>query len=246
MRVLEMIRGQDPDAAALSNLIHKDPGLAAHLLRTANSAAFGGRLSIVSLQQALARLGVRTVAEIALSSCVKSRLFKAPGHEERLAAIWRHALASGAFAREIARIKRRSVEGAFLCGLLHTIGKPVVIQTFADVEKTAGSAPKSTLDQVLAEFHVVFGVEVATTWKLPATVQQAIRYQDSYADAEEMSEEPRITHLASRLATALLARKGKDEVRALPVCAELDLYPDDMDAILAQSQSILDFVESQA
>ena len=40
-----------------------------------------------------------------------------------------------AFAKEIARMRRANVESAFLCGLLHDIGKPVILQALADLQR---------------------------------------------------------------------------------------------------------------
>ena len=43
-----------------------------------------------------------------------------------------------AYAKEIARLRRSNVEGAFLCGLLHDIGKPVLLQTLVDIQRSFG------------------------------------------------------------------------------------------------------------
>ena len=59
---------------------------------------------------------------------MQSGVFRVPGYEPVLNQLWRHALASGAFAKEIARVRRLNVESAFLCGLLHSVGKPALLQ----------------------------------------------------------------------------------------------------------------------
>ena len=67
------------DASRLSALIHRDPSLAGQVLRIANSAAYAPRMPIVSLQQAVARLGLTVINEIAFAASVQSGIFKVPG-----------------------------------------------------------------------------------------------------------------------------------------------------------------------
>jgi len=45
-----------------------------------------------------------------------------------------HAFVKGGFAKELARQKRRNVETMFLCGLLHSIGRPLVLRLIGEVQ----------------------------------------------------------------------------------------------------------------
>ena len=123
------------DARELSELIQTDQSLAGHVLRIANSAAYAPLEPIVSLQQATSRLGMQTMCEIALAVSMKGRVFKVPGYQTKVRAMWVHSAMAGCYAKEIARKIRHNVEGAFLCGLLHDVGKPVVMQGFLDILK---------------------------------------------------------------------------------------------------------------
>ncbi len=138
-QVLGMTADERSDAARLAALIHSDQALASHVLRIANSAALGGNSTIVSLQHAVARLGLELLAGVALAVSVRSGVYRIPGFEEETRSLWRHALASGLYAKEIARRRRHNVETAFLCGLLHEIGKPVVLKAAVEVAKKTGA-----------------------------------------------------------------------------------------------------------
>src|SRR5882672_9489984 len=152
----------DADAARLSALIHRDPVLAGHVLRIANSPAYMPRMPIVSLQQAVARLGLQTVAEIAFAASIQGGVFKVPGYEAVLLRLWRHALTSGAFAKEVARARRLNVESAFLCGLLHAVGKPALLQVATDVARSIGvDLDAATLFELLEELHATIGLRIA-------------------------------------------------------------------------------------
>ena len=132
-RVMALANDPSADAARLSTLIHQDQALAAHVLRIANSPAYMPRTPIASLQHAVAMLGVNQLSEIAVTVSLKSGAVKIPGHEADIRQLWRHALASGAYAKEIARLRRYNVESAYLCGLLHAVGKPVVLKVVTTI-----------------------------------------------------------------------------------------------------------------
>ena len=70
-RVLSLARCQDTRAAELARVIHSDQSLTSHVLKVANSPAYGWNAQIVSLHQAVARLGFERIAEIALAVAVR-------------------------------------------------------------------------------------------------------------------------------------------------------------------------------
>ena len=238
--VLSMTREDDADVTRLARLLHQDPALAGHVLRIANSPAYLPRTPIVSLQQAITRLGLRMLSEIALIASVQCGVFHVPGYEGELRRIWRQALASGAFGREIARALRSNVESAFLCGLLHTIGKPLVLQTTVDLaRKLDVTASEDDVAALIAEFHVPAGQLLAARWALPRAVCDAIALYLSYQAGHGCAQEPVITALADHLASHLVAGTMDDpEVRAHRAWVDLNLYPEDADALLAKSDGV--------
>jgi HD-like signal output (HDOD) protein len=85
-----LILSQDPesDASAMAKLDQSDQSLAGHVMRIANSVAYTPLTNLVSLQQAVARLGMGIISEIALSASIGAKLFKTPGYEQHIAAQW--------------------------------------------------------------------------------------------------------------------------------------------------------------
>jgi HD-like signal output (HDOD) protein len=244
--VIALTRDDDADVGRLAQLLHQDPALAGHVLRIANSPAYLPRSPIVSLQQAVTRLGLRLLSEIALVASVQCGVFRVPGHEDELKRIWRQALASGAFGREIARSLRSNVESAFLCGLLHTIGKPLVLQTTIDLAGKLGvPARREDVDALVAEFHVEAGGLLASRWGLPRAVCDAIALYQTYEPGPGCAPEPVITALADCLATRLV--EGVEDtaaVRAHRAWIDLNIYPEDADALLAKGDAVSELIES--
>ncbi len=248
-KVMALANDPSADAARLSALIHHDQALAAHVLRVANSPAYMPRTPIASLQHAVAMLGVNQLSEIAVTISLKSGAVKVPGHEADLKHLWRHALASGAYAKEIARTRRYNVEGAYLCGLLHTVGKPVVLKTVATI---AGELHRpldpSLLASLLDGYHSRIGSLIAVEWALPPQVAEAITFYRVYEQAPSHRQEVMMTCLADRLATYLLIPDSFDDstIREHSVFADLNLYPNDIDSLLSLKEKILNLVDTMA
>jgi HD-like signal output (HDOD) protein len=246
-QVVTLTASANVDAGKISALIHRDPSLAGQVLRIANSAAYAPRMPIVSLQQAVARLGFNVIAEIAFAASLQSGIFKVPGHEGDLKLIWRHALASGIWGKEIARVRRANVESAFLCGLLHAVGKPALLQVLVDVARELKGAPEGPwLHTYLRDNHQPLGRRVAETWELPSPVLTAITHHVDYSQAGAQAIEAKTTCLADRLATWVVEIDAFDDktLRDHPVFVDLNLYPDDVSALLAKRDVVLGVVEA--
>jgi putative nucleotidyltransferase with HDIG domain len=245
--VLTMVYDPNAEAAKLAALIHQDQALAAHVIRVANSPAYMPRNPVVSLQHAVAMLGMNLLSEIAFTTSLKNAALKVEGFETEIKELWRHSLASGAYAKEIARMRRFNVESAYLCGLLHAIGKPVVLQTTAALAKEHDVPIKAgVLDQLLAGYHTRVGALIAKQWGLPQQVAEAISFYEFYDQAAVARQECMTTCLADRLATHLLQPTLLDEaaVRDHPVHADLNLYPDDVEALLQLKDQVAAVVEA--
>ena len=124
---------ENPDLRRLADLIKRDQALATHLLRVVNSPLYASRSPIVSLQQAVTRLGAGKIREVALLIAFRVGVVQARGFEIDVKNVFSHATAAALFAQEIARATRRNVEDAFLSGLLHDVGRPVLLAAAASV-----------------------------------------------------------------------------------------------------------------
>jgi len=243
--VMELTASDDVDTRKLSTLIHRDPALASHILRVANSPAYMPRMPIVSLQQAVSRLGAATLGEIVFAISIQSRVFDVAGYEQEIRALWHHAVGTGAYAKEIARLRRSNVEGAFLCGLLHDIGKPVLLQTFVDIQRSFGViVDPATVSAVMEAYHTQVGNLIATEWGLPPHVTESITYHHDYLVAPMCTEAVMITRLADYLSYHLATPEVFDEesVRHHPILSDLNFYPDDVAALLNQRERVLSVI----
>lgn len=246
-QILGMVYDPNAEAAKLAALIHQDQTLAAHVIKIANSPAYMTRNPVVSLQHAVSMLGMNLMSEIAFSASIKGSAFKVPGWDAEVKRLWQHSLASGAYAKEIARMRRFNVESAYLCGLLHGIGKPVVLQTLVLLAKEQGSTlSRELLHQLLEGYHTQVGLLVAADWSLPPPVVESITFHREYHYAKTAKQECMTTCLADRLAEHFLNPEALDEaaVRDHAVYADLNLYPKDIDTLLALKDQVRKAVEA--
>lgn len=246
-QVMALAADTTADAAKLSSLIHQDQALAAHVLRIANSPAYMPRSPVVSLQHAVAMLGINLLSEIAFTASLKNGAFQVPGHEDHVKLLWRHSLASGAFGKEVARMRRVNVETAYLCGLLHGIGKPVVLRTVANLaEELKTPVDQAGMEQLIEGYHTRVGSLIAGKWGLPKQVAESIAYYTDYDHATSFRQECLLTCVADRLATHLLAPDtlSEEELREHPVFADLNLYPNDIDQLLAGKDKAMSMVNA--
>ncbi len=240
-RVVSLSQDPDSDASKLAQLIQGDQSLAGHVMRIANSAAYSPNGSMVSLQQAITRLGMNLISDIALAASISTKMFDAPGFEKHIEQTWQHALTTALWSKEIARVCRRNVEATFLCGLLHSIGRPVVLQLVIELARDK-QLPISKEDALALEEHYQkeVGAAVATKWEMPKIVCEAIIHFDHYNDASIARDQTTMVNGGAQFARHSLSPEtlDLDTLTGLQVLADLNLYQDEVERLLDMKESI--------
>jgi HD-like signal output (HDOD) protein len=230
----------------LSEIIIRDQSMAVHVLRSANSAALGGRTQILSLKDAVVRLGFSRVREIALTVALKGPLFNVPPYERLLESMWLKSAACGAYGKEIARRRGMDMDVGFLCGLLHDIGRPVLLLELLGACKKLGLANDLQLPlERFGEQEQRAGEVVAGKWNLPSEVKGAIFHYRKYAEAPDHAIEARLAALADVLGgLALEEAEGQAEkLAAHPLFAELGFDATQAQALIEYRETARKFVE---
>jgi HD-like signal output (HDOD) protein len=252
-KVMRLTQDQNAVTTDLAKLIQSDQVLAGHVMRIANSALYSPSNKLVSLQQAISRLGMSIIGEIALAASINSKMFNAPGFNKLIQSQLRFSLFTALWAKEIARVCKRNVEAAFLSGLLHDIGRPVCLQTTLEIAQRYG-LPVSAADILPLEnkFGRIIGVQVVHHWEMPSLVCDVLTWFDKYDQAGDSRELTMIVVAASKFAQhgfvispehPQLSRKDLEEQ---PVLADLNLYPDDIEALLAKQSTVKSTLESMS
>lgn len=247
-RIMALCEDEKADAHAIERVLERDPSLAAHVLKIANSSAYAPKEPIVSLQQAVSRLGMGAVRNIVLGASLQGRVFKVPGQQARVRSIWVHCAVTAAFGREIARKLRRNVEAAFLCGLLHDVGRPVVLQATLDTlaHRSKEPLPPALLEAAMDEFHEEFAGRMVRSWKLAEWTEAVVAHHHTPEKAAPHEEQAYITRLADELADWALdaSKTAADFACDAALVDALNLYPEDVEALLASRDKALVFAEA--
>jgi HD-like signal output (HDOD) protein len=142
VQVLALTEDKDSDAYGLAGLIENDLSLTSYIMKVANSAAFSSYGKTQTLQQAIAKLGMKNIAQMALTMTVGQSAFKSDLLTREITSyLWQHSLLCALWAREIARLCHLNTEVVFLDALLHQIGKPVVLHTISELLDDNESLP---------------------------------------------------------------------------------------------------------
>lgn len=248
-RVLQLTNDPKTDAAQMAALIQQDQALASQVLRIANSPAYMPRSPIQSLQQAIAWLGLHLLGGTALSVSIQSGVFHVKGYEQEVKGLWRDAFATALYAKAIASRIDQNVENAFLCGLLHAIGKPFVVHTVNQYRGDAAERlPWSAMVQVMKESYIEVGTQLAMRWQLPDPVKEVIHLHQDHAyhlGTSPLKGTP-ITCLAIHFAALPheLTPQDEEQLRSLPVVPFLGIPPEEIKALIEMRDHVWASVDS--
>ncbi|MBX3444793.1 MAG: HDOD domain-containing protein [Planctomyces sp.] len=121
---------QQPDCplGVFASLIERDAKLAADILAMANSSVFSPGRPVVSLNQAVLRLGFRNCRNLILASSIASLMRRISLDQQWVRDIlWRHSLLTAIHCHALNRELRLGFEGEeFTAGLIHDIGRTVL------------------------------------------------------------------------------------------------------------------------
>lgn len=196
-KVLKEMQSSDASLKNVSNIISQDASMTAKILQIVNSAFFGLSHKITNPQQAATYLGLETLKGLILSSHVFSSFtedmeFFGQSVEE----MSRHSLLVGSLAREIARSENaesNAVEDAFVSGLLHDIGKLILLKSPCQYKKIGNIVDNSWRDTTKVEYtvmktsHAELGAYLLGLWGLPERIVETVAFHHNPLDLVESS-----------------------------------------------------------
>ncbi len=245
--VMALTQDLRTELSDLSKLIHRDQALASHVLRISNSAAYSTGETFTSLQQAVAHVGLRLLSELTIAISLHGEVFRVPGFQPEVKYLWRHALASAIYGREIARLKGTDEESQFLCGLLHSVGKPIALQAVVELlrERKTG-LPRTEVLTLVEEFYGLVSQKVTAKWKLPEPVRYSAAYYRNPSESPAYRTETTITQLAHQLADWLTSPDGTQNPPAndSPALTALQLSPDQLKVLISKRANVLSVVNA--
>ena len=184
-KVAALLRNDDYAVADVANVIKYDQAIAANILKISNSAYFGARQKIKSIQDAVVYLGQQQLIR-AVQTAGVSRYFSkgGKGYVAQSKDLWEHSVAVALMSQILSRrIQSREDPVLYTAALLHDVGKLIlgeyVHESFEKIMYRVKQGKCSFLEAeeaILGINHADLGGRIATHWNFPADIRDAIAY----------------------------------------------------------------------
>lgn len=166
IKVRETVESEDSSIKDVADIIVTDAALSARIIHVANSALYRGMSSVETVQNAVMRLGMNTVRNLA-TSLVMKQLFQAthPVIDRYLRDVWKLSLDVASFSYVLAENTSLEKESALLAGLTHSIGiSPILVKAESDPELLND---ETRLRSLVDELHPAIGSAILSNWDFP-------------------------------------------------------------------------------
>ena len=245
MRINAVIDDPTVGLAEMGKLVSQDAAITARVLRLANSGYYGLSRQVTHAGQAATVIGARALRNVAMQVSILQRydhLRSIPDFD--LDELWEHSLVTAQLSQSLAELCYRRVgvapEDFYACGLLHDVGKVVMLEGLTDpyIEcmrhaRRTGVTLHRAEQQVLGFTHIEVGALLAQQWQLPEKVSHAIEYH--HGPSKAIAEHPHVgvVAIADQLAYRAASSTFESAVSRLGEFAErvLGIAPVDFDRI---------------
>jgi putative nucleotidyltransferase with HDIG domain len=216
VRVLHLTTESTGDLSEITRLIESDPSLSAKILALTRRSDIGIARGVTSIERIVVLLGLDTLRAALLSAELYEMFKPESGHHDDEAdgannahtfdasGFWRHSIAVACAAELIAEKFRAALPSvkpaeAYLCGLLHDLGKPALERalpkTYARVVAMAADGRASLADiekRVMGVDHHTAGKRLGERWGLPHIIQDTM-----WLHAKALAAIPDVPHRAT-------------------------------------------------
>ena len=207
LKLRELLSREDVAIDEIEKILRHDPGLAANVLRLANSAFFGVPAKVTTLKQAVILLGVKRFSKIAVAACANKIMNAAvEGYGLSPEDLWLHSIAVATTAEALA--KKRKLDETndyFTPALLHDLGKLVLGKFIkAEHEKFDGLVGNGVPivfaeKEALKTDHAEIGALILNKWSFPDDLVRAVRWHHNPEGLEKSNLHAEIVYLANLL-----------------------------------------------
>ena len=207
----QLLKDNQASIEKVAHIIELDPAMSSRILHLVNSAFYGVRQESNSIAHAVMILGFNAVKNAVVSVAILDTFtFKDRYENFDIADFWRHAVSVAVLNKQLAERSRLvTPEDAFIAGLLHDIGKIIMLKYFKEdfgkVWETMQKTKCSFADaeqEVASIDHVQIGAYLARKWQLPEPIIQAIAGHHYYMSSSESTGMIESLMLADALANA--------------------------------------------
>lgn len=203
-RALTVTRNPDSGLDEVVRIIEQSPSMAQALLKTANSSWYrGGGENVVSINEAVMRVGTQGVENVLLASMVEGLLCKPGGsYDAMVVKVWSHMLRTAELARRLAAPFGIDDEAAYTLGLLHDVGKLVIFDHISDLRHSLHAEvqmPPAFLTALLGHLHEPVGGLAALRWEMGGAMAHSLSEHHRRPPPDAPDRPTELIYVAERL-----------------------------------------------
>jgi diguanylate cyclase (GGDEF)-like protein len=186
LAILELCRKEDATIAEVAHIAQTDPALASRLIRQANSAAMGGSRPVDSVTEAIMRLGMGTVRNLALGFSLVDQYQNGPCEGFDYQGFWSHSLLMAVAVQQFCTMANVGAsEELFACGLLAQVGRLSLATVYPAAYARLLQNPDPTRSLVSLEQehlqadHNELTAALLTEWGIPGALVEPIYHHEN-------------------------------------------------------------------
>ena len=139
LRIQQELSKKEPNLRTVEKLVSGDQSLSSNLLKVANSSMYKGFVATTTVRSALTRLGMTEVSRIVLAG-ISAKVFQSSDSrvDALMKKLWQHSMGCAFAAGMLSNCLDFGVlqHEAFSAGLLHDIGKLLILKVIAEKKRT--------------------------------------------------------------------------------------------------------------
>ena len=196
------------------------------------------------------RLGMRDTQNYLLLLTTRSMFdSEAPLFKTLLDSLWIHSLATAEAARLIGKnIKHSDLNQLFTLGMLHDMGKLLLLQVLYELNKNGRDMDKANIMQIVDAQHMAFGATLMRKWNMPSEFSYTAEQHHTISESGKYSQQFLIVCLANMITRkrgySLREDTGEDltltyPAKVLGIDAEsINLVTNDMEKFVSSIKNI--------
>ena len=198
----------------IGDLLKQDAAIASKLIGVANSVYYRGVVESKTLGQAISRLGLNTTRQY-VEAITNRSLYTTANKKfvEFVEKLWEHSLSCAYASQIVSKVLRLNLpDDAFTTGLLHDIGKLVLIQIVGELEtkgQLGEEVDRGELFNTLDTHHGKFGAVLLKRWEFSSGYVQIAMYHENLEGADPISKNLFIVHFANLLVKSMGYDQGQ-------------------------------------
>lgn len=175
MELMSLSRKAEVDFNEVTALLEQDAMIAGRILKLVQSPIYSGASKIESLNDALVRLGLRTLRDLVMEISMNMKVFKSEDYTDTMELLRRHATVTAHCSKLVCKYTEIEGEYAFMAGLLHDVGIAGTLLALSDRKGRRKTPPDliaiwPAVDRVHQRAAEIMGKH----WELPPDIQLAI------------------------------------------------------------------------